>query len=154
VRRADPPTLFLVDESARLGHFPLLEAAVTLCRGYGLRVWTFWQDLQQLRNSFPGSWQTLVNNSAFVQTFGISTKAMADQWSEFLTHAPAELMNLDSADQVLLIHGQGEQVSRRCDYLGDALFRGLAQPNPFFALPAEAETERRPPPAPDGASLH
>ncbi len=42
-------TLFVLDECAQLGTFPFLESAITLCRGYGLQTWTFWQDLAQLK---------------------------------------------------------------------------------------------------------
>ncbi|MEI6539066.1 MAG: TraM recognition domain-containing protein [Planctomycetota bacterium] len=34
--------MFILDECAQLGTVPLLEQAVTLLRGYGLQVWTFW----------------------------------------------------------------------------------------------------------------
>ena len=127
------PTLFLIDETARLEHFPLLETAITLCRGYGLHVWTFWQDLQQIQDSFPTGWRTLINNSAVLQTFGIATQAMAYQWGEFLSHSPSELMSLARDEQILSVHGRGEQRGQRFDYLQDELFQGLYRANPLFA---------------------
>ena len=132
VHRPQLPTLFLIDECARLGNFPLLETAICLCRGYGLRVWTFWQDLQQIVDCFPTGWKTLVNNSAALQVFGITNWAMANQWGEFLRQSPRELSRLSQRDQILAVHGNGEQMSRRFDYLSDSLFQGLYQTNPLF----------------------
>jgi type IV secretion system protein VirD4 len=43
---------------------PLLEQAVTLLRGYGLQVWSFWQDVEQVRANYPTGHSTLVNNAA------------------------------------------------------------------------------------------
>jgi len=56
LRRTSCPekkTLFILDECAQLGTMPLLEQAVTLLRGYGLQVWTFWQDMEQVRANYP-----------------------------------------------------------------------------------------------------
>ena len=78
-RQAVPPlrTLMLIVEAASLGNFPMLETAITLCRSWEVRVWTFWQDLQQLQNCYPTGWKTLLNNCA-IQTFGITKRLMAE----------------------------------------------------------------------------
>src|SRR5687767_7137009 len=64
-RTTIPPqrTLFLLDEAAQLGSLPILRQAVTLLRGYGLQVFTFWQDLSQLELLYPRDWPTILNNS-------------------------------------------------------------------------------------------
>ena len=64
-------TLLMIDETAQLGTLPELETAITLMRGYGLQVWTFWQDLDQIRSTYPRSWRTIINNSSALQCFGI-----------------------------------------------------------------------------------
>ena len=53
-RRSKPehPTLFVLDEAAQLGAMPQLRQAITLLRVYGVRVWSFWQDLSQLQVGF------------------------------------------------------------------------------------------------------
>ena len=53
------PTLFLLDEAAQLGHFPSFLQAMTLGRGYGIRVHSFWQDLSQLMTCYPTEWRTI-----------------------------------------------------------------------------------------------
>lgn len=37
------PTLVLIDEAGQLGSVNSLRTAVTLLRGYGVRIWSFWQ---------------------------------------------------------------------------------------------------------------
>lgn len=131
-RVPDVRTLFLLDEIAQVGHFPLLETAVTLCRGYGLQVWTFWQDLAQLQSLYPTSWTTILNNSGVVQLFGVNNRRMASDWADYLPFAPELLLSLGRERQVLMAQGQEAEVAGRLDYLRDPAFVGLADPNPFF----------------------
>ena len=56
------PTLFVLDELAQLGAFPLLRPLVTLMRGYGVRTMMFLQDASQLRSMFPSDHATIINN--------------------------------------------------------------------------------------------
>ena len=130
-RIPDLRTLFLLDECAQLEHFPYLETIITLCAGYGVRCWTFWQDLEQLQSCYPGSWQTILNNSDVIQTFGIRNRHMATQWGNYLEHGVETLMKLAPVNQVVKANGRGEFCCRRPDYLGDPLFSGLYDENPF-----------------------
>lgn len=70
IERPPIPTLLLVDEAAQFGPLDELRTAITLMRGYGVRVWTFWQDLSQLRRTYPDDWESLLNNCATHQYFG------------------------------------------------------------------------------------
>jgi type IV secretion system protein VirD4 len=130
------PTLMLLDECAQLGHFPWLETIITLSAGYGVQCWAFFQDMAQLRTSYPDSWQTLLNNCAVLQTFGVRNRHMASQWGEFLEHSPEALLALSPEQQVVRIHGRGEFACRRADYLNDQLFAGLFDDNPLHVTPA------------------
>ena len=129
-------TLVLMDECAQLEGFPYLETLITLCAGYGVQCWTFWQDMAQLKSCYPTSWETILNNCAVVQTFGIHNRRMATQWSDYLEHGPEMLADLPPERQVVHIHGQGEFCCRRPDYLCDRLFVGLFDTNPFYARPS------------------
>lgn len=127
-------TLFLIDECAQLGTLPAFRQAVTLLRGMGgLQTWSFWQDLSQLRLLYPGDWQTMVNNSAVVQAFGVNNHQMAREWSEFFGRPADELAALRPEQAVLHVQGRGSRVCRRPDYLRDPAFAGLYDPNPRFA---------------------
>jgi type IV secretion system protein VirD4 len=137
-RKSRPPlsTLVLLDECAQLENFPWLETVITLCAGYGVQCWTFFQDMAQLRSCYPDSWPTLLNNCAVLQTFGIRNRHMACQWGEFLEHGPEALLTLPPQRQVVRIDGQGEFACRRADYLSDPLLAGLFDDNPLHATPS------------------
>ncbi len=130
-------TLFMLDECGQLQNFPFLETIITLCRGYGVQCWTFWQDLAQLQHWYPTSWKTILNNCGVVQTFGINNRDMATQWSGYLDHGPSQLRELSSDQQVISIHGQDERVATLFDYLTDKPFAGRFDPNRFFQTPMQ-----------------
>ena len=64
-----PRTLFVVDESAMLGEMEALRTAITLTRGYGVQMWTAWQDLAQIERWYR-DWTSLIANSKVVCAFG------------------------------------------------------------------------------------
>lgn len=131
-------TLFLLDEAAQLGTMPLLEQAVTLLRGYGLQVWTFWQDVEQIQANYPGSYRTLINNASALQTFGISNSSMASQLAEILDCSAGDLLKMSATEARIFIRGHGSETTTRPDYLNDKRFAGRFDSNPFFASPTEA----------------
>jgi type IV secretion system protein VirD4 len=129
-------TLLLIDEAAQLGTFAPLRQAVTLLRGSGLQVWSYWQDLSQLRQLYSNDWETMVNNSAVLQVFGLNNHLMAGQWAGILGTAPGDLMRLTPAEAALYMKGSGYEAVQRPDYLADAAFQGLYDDNQRFALVA------------------
>jgi type IV secretion system protein VirD4 len=139
-------TLMMLDECAQLENFPYLETVITLGAGYGVQCWTFWQDLAQLQTCYPGSWQTILNNCAAIQTFGIRNRHMATQWGEYLDHGPEALIALWPERQVIHIHDQGEFCCLRPDYLADPLFEGLYDDNPLYAPPQSESPATQPSP--------
>ncbi|HRA87726.1 MAG TPA: type IV secretory system conjugative DNA transfer family protein [Planctomycetaceae bacterium] len=137
LRRSECPsqkTLFILDECAQLGTMPLLEQAVTLLRGYGLQVWTFWQDMEQVRFNYPNRHETLINNASVLQAFGISNSRMAGQLTEILDCSRSDLLAMKNEELRVFIKGQGSQTCQLPDYLNDQSFGGLWDRNPFFAI--------------------
>ena len=67
-----------------LGSLDLLPQAVSLLRGYGLQLWTFWQDLSQMMRLYPNNWESLVNNAAVLQAFGVPGHASRNSWRVIL----------------------------------------------------------------------
>ncbi len=130
--RPKQSTLFILDECAQLGTMPLLEQAVTLLRGYGLQVWSFWQDVEQVRANYPGGHATLINNAAVLQAFGISNSQMARQLSEVEDSSCEKLLSMRGNQSTTFIKGQGTHTVQLPDYLYDPIFTGLWDPNPFF----------------------
>jgi type IV secretion system protein VirD4 len=123
-----------LDECAQLGSLPALKQAITLLRGYGLQIWSFWQDLSQLRLLYPQDWETILNNSAVLQTFGVANHLMASEWSKVVNWDAQDLHDLDPEEALVMIQGQGCQRCRRPDYLLDPAFAHQFDPNERFAL--------------------
>lgn len=148
------PTLFLLDEAAQLGALPQLVTAITLMRGYGLQVWTFWQDLAQLRHLYPQEWPTLLHNCAVHQVFGVPHEAAAQQLAQLNgIDDHRSLLDCDGRSLLLARAGKLPEVVRRPNYLSDAPFAGLAAANPMYAHRSTTTTNvtslpiRRTPPA-------
>ena len=130
----NPRTLFLIDEAGNLGSFPVMKAAMTLCRGFGVRCWTFWQDMQQIQDCYPNCWRTIINNAGALQLFGLTTSLMAREWADVLGCSTEMLLDMRPDEQFLLLHGQGQKICRRLDYLKDARYRGLYDDNRFYSI--------------------
>jgi type IV secretion system protein VirD4 len=81
--------LFLLDEAAALGRLPALEQAITLMRGYGVRIWLICQALSQLQKMFPEekSHQTVQANMGHQVFFGIRDLETARQVSDWIGQA-------------------------------------------------------------------
>ncbi|WP_155953094.1 type IV secretory system conjugative DNA transfer family protein [Pseudoxanthomonas suwonensis] len=125
-------TLFLVDEAAQLGPLPPLVTAMTLARGYGVNVWTFWQDLAQMQATYPDLWKTLLHNCAVHQVFGVPNEATAME----LAHLHGlddhrELLSPGRDAMLLMQAGRLSLDARRANYLTDAAFAGCFDPDPL-----------------------
>lgn len=93
-----PKTLFILDEAANLGYMPQIPVFYSLARGYGVRVWTFWQSVSQLKSVYPDEFENLIDQAHVIQSFGITNLRMANQianlvgnvWGEELLEMPAD----------------------------------------------------------------
>ena len=144
--RPSLPTLFILDEAAQLGPLKQLRQAITLLRGYGLRTWSFWQDLSQLKLLYPQDWQTMVNNCEVLQAFGFANATVARDGAA-LTGYPdwRALQDLEPEEMVLAIAGDQPVIARKPNYLFDPAFAGQFDENAYYAEAgptALAERER------------
>jgi type IV secretion system protein VirD4 len=126
-------TLFAIDECAQLGDFGLLPMVYTLARAYGMRVWAFFQDLAQIQRMLPDEWQTVLNNTAAIQAFGVPNLLSASELSRVLGDFSEEgLRQMEGASLALQVSGQRGTTVRRLDYLKDPAFSGLFDPHPLM----------------------
>ena len=130
--QVEQPTLFILDEAAQLGTLKQLRRAITLLRGYGVRTWSFWQDLSQLKYLYP-DWQTLYNNTRYIQTFGATTHLLAESIAHLL-NLPEQINPLTLGPDKLILAEAGKQarVATKPDYLNNPQFKGLYDANPFY----------------------
>lgn len=72
--KAVPPTpaLMILDEMHVLGHMKALETAAALIAGFGVRIWSIFQDLGQLKQLYGDRWETFLGNASIFQSFGLN----------------------------------------------------------------------------------
>ena len=92
--------LFLVDEWPHIGKMQALEDAVTLMRGMGIRLWLFFQSLEQLKKCFGDNAGTVLDNLATQQYFAITS------------YETAEAMSKRIGDGTILIRTEGDNRGR------------------------------------------
>jgi type IV secretion system protein VirD4 len=66
------PVLLMLDEYYALAEgdgFPAIKRNFAMFRGYGIKLWTVWQDLGQAKELYGDSYETFVNNAGIVQSF-------------------------------------------------------------------------------------
>ena len=101
------PTLMLVDEAAQLGRVGSFVTAMTLMRGYSLKLWTFWQAVSQIE-IYGTQARTIIDNAGVVQVFGVRNHRAAAEIANLLGGiAPEALAAMGADEQVLLVEGDG-----------------------------------------------
>jgi type IV secretion system protein VirD4 len=126
--RVVEPTLFVLDECARLGSFPQLETAITSGGKSGFRIWTLWQDLHQLQVTYPSSW--LLNNCGAVQIFGSRDYSAAAELAAFLGVEASDVRSLAADEQLVCREGVSQKI-KQFDYVADPLFAGRFDRSPL-----------------------
>ena len=143
--RPEVPNLFIIDEAAQLGDLDSFRTAMTLLRGYGVRVWSFWQDLSQLKGNYEKDWQTLTNNVEAFQTFGVTSFIMAKELSALLGRiSPSQLLALKAEEQVIVTSGAKLTICEKIDYLMDKQYQGKYEPNPMFKNWGKKKVDKEP----------
>ncbi|WP_417261451.1 type IV secretory system conjugative DNA transfer family protein [Celeribacter sp.] len=91
------PALMVLDEMHVLGHMKALETAAGLIAGFGVRIWSFFQDLSQLRQIYGDRWETFLGNAAIFQTFGLNDMGSLKYVSERL--GQSAMLKLSQSEQ-------------------------------------------------------
>lgn len=87
-REPDIPALMILDEMHVLGRMEALETAAGLVAGYGLRIWSIWQDFSQLEALYGDRWETFLGNASIFQAFGLNDLRTLKYVSERLGTSP------------------------------------------------------------------
>jgi type IV secretion system protein VirD4 len=65
----DVPVLFMLDEFAQLGRLEVIERNMALMRGYGVKLWTIFQDLAQAKDIYERRWESFISNAGVRHVF-------------------------------------------------------------------------------------
>lgn len=71
-RKPPCPAVMMLDEMHVLGRMQILETAAALVAGFGIRIWSIWQDFNQLEAIYGKRWETFVGNAGVFQSFGLN----------------------------------------------------------------------------------
>jgi type IV secretory pathway TraG/TraD family ATPase VirD4 len=81
--KGDKPVAFLLDEMAALGEMQVLATAFQLARGYGIQMYGFLQNLNDLQESWGKRWESFFGNTTVAQFFtpndAVTAKYIADR---------------------------------------------------------------------------
>jgi type IV secretion system protein VirD4 len=91
-RRASAPVLLMLDEYAALAGgasagdngdgFPVISRNMAMFRGYGIKLWTVWQDLAQAKLIYGEGFESFLGNAGVVQSFAPQDVVTADHLSK------------------------------------------------------------------------
>lgn len=90
--------LFLLDEAAHLGRMKTLDAAPALLRSYGVRLWFFFQSMNQVEEAFGEHAKTVLDNMGTQQFFGIDNQETAEAISRRIGDTTITLESVAEAD--------------------------------------------------------
>ena len=66
---APVPVLFMLDEFAAMGPMDFLLQNIALLRGFGVKLWTVWQSVNQMQTIYPKAWETFMGTAQCKITF-------------------------------------------------------------------------------------
>ena len=99
-------TLMLCDEIGNLGRIDALVTAATLLRSWGLTLWSFWQNPDQMK-IYGTQANTLVDNAGVIQVFGARNRRLAQDFANLVGSFSAdEILSLGPQEQLLLMEGK------------------------------------------------
>ncbi|MHC5542966.1 type IV secretory system conjugative DNA transfer family protein, partial [Singulisphaera rosea] len=137
------PLLLLIDEAGHLGHIQALEDAVTLMRGYGIRLWFFFQSMGQLSKAFGERAGVFLDNIDTQQYFGINAIDSADVISRRIGDATITTQSRQrstSYSEPTGFAGNGPQSGQRStssSVTTSEMARRLYKPEEVLRLPAD-----------------
>jgi type IV secretion system protein VirD4 len=137
------PILFLLDEAGTLGRIKVLENAVSLVRGYGVRLWFIFQSMGQLTKCFGDGAADFLNNFDTQQYFGVNTVQTADEISKRIGDATVLVESLNQTTSRSRPDGfsdgghQSGQVSTSTSVTTSEVARRLVKAEEILRLPED-----------------
>lgn len=115
-REENPPPLpvqFILDELASLKRLEQVERAVGLAAGYGVQVWSVWQDIAQMKDLYQARWASFIGNAGARYVFGVGDYDTAKYFSDYMGQATRRV-TVQQADALgMRLSGQSRSVQTR-----------------------------------------
>lgn len=154
--KAKIPLLLIADEFAQLKHFPTIKCAMSIIRGFGMRIMIVMQNVDQLREYYDKGANEFLANSTNIY-FGASSSE-AKEISERMGNktvtqkttsadgkvstseaaqalmTPDEIAALSENKALVFIRGMRPLKINRIEYYTDSHFKGMFDPRPSWLL--------------------
>jgi type IV secretion system protein VirD4 len=88
------PVCFMLDELATLGHLSVVENAIGLSAGYGVQIFTVFQDTAQMKDLYRGRWASFVGNAGIRALFNLDDYETAKYWSDTIGGSLVQTKNM------------------------------------------------------------
>lgn len=85
------PVMFMLDELASLGRLDQVETAIGLGRGYGIQIWSIFQDVGQIKGTYHDKWSSFVGNAGLRMFFGTQDYETAKVVSDMIGDETVEV---------------------------------------------------------------
>lgn len=73
--------LVILDEQGKLRGMEVIETSAATLRGYNVRIWSVYQDVNQIKRDYEKSWETFVANAGTVQILSVNDDTTAEYFS-------------------------------------------------------------------------
>ena len=73
--------LVILDEQAKLRGMEIIETSAATLRGYNVRIWSAYQDVNQIKRDYEKSWETFIANAGVVQILTVNDDTTAEYFS-------------------------------------------------------------------------
>ena len=146
------PVLFLLDELGTINPgagLKMIEQAYGLLGAQGIRIFSFFQNLGQLRHDYPDSWDTMLANSQVTVVMKLNDNTTSQYFSDKLgteawdegrrpVMSPYALEHLPENDAITMQSGADNLQLPTVPYFLEPRWNGLYRPNPRYPLPGWA----------------
>ena len=85
-KKSEHSILCVLDEFNALGSLPILASAAGLIAGFGVKLWPICQNLGQIKDRYPDTWEAFLGNAGMWQVFAVNDQTTARYMSERLGH--------------------------------------------------------------------
>lgn len=126
------PVLFLIDEFPALGHMEPIESGIGYLAGYGVVLWMFIQDLNQLRDIYE-RWGTFISNCSVRVAFGTNDVDTAKTLSEMLGTTTIKVESTSRDNTSFRIFNKADNIN------SSETSRALMTPDEVMRLPNDSQ---------------
>jgi type IV secretion system protein VirD4 len=139
----DKKVLFILDEAGNIGHMRCLERATTLLRGYGVRLWYFFQSIGQLRETFREKSEVFMDAIDTTQFFGLNGLPTAELVSGRLGDASIAISSRQDGNSGSRSHSYSGSQNDSASWSTSSsttyseIARKLLQPSEILQLPPD-----------------